>query len=138
MPHELVVDGAAAGLIRRGEVDAVIAGCRPRRGERRRRQQGRDLRRSRSPRAAAGIPFVVAGPASSIDAALPDGDRIEIEERDADEVLALRRRHRRRRRARPCRNPAFDVTPAGLVTALVTERGVAAPPTAASIAGLLA
>ena len=37
----------------------------------------------------------------------------------------------------PCRNPAFDVTPAGLVTALVTERGVAAPPTRASVSGLL-
>jgi methylthioribose-1-phosphate isomerase len=86
---------------------------------------------------AAGIPFVVAGPTSSIDPALPDGSGIPIEERDPDEVrrpggtlVTLE--------AVACRNPAFDVTPADLVTALVTERGTATPPTTASVAALLA
>jgi methylthioribose-1-phosphate isomerase len=133
--HELLVDGAAAGLMRRGEVDAVIVGCD-------RVAANGDVANKVGTYAhalaahAAGLPFVVAGPTSTIDAALPDGDGIEIEERDADEVrhaggaaLTLA--------GTPCRNPAFDVTPAGLVSALVTERGVAAPPTRASIAALL-
>jgi methylthioribose-1-phosphate isomerase len=86
---------------------------------------------------AAEVPFLVAGPTSSIDGALPSGDAIEIEERDADEV----------RRAggvlltlpdTPVRNPAFDVTPAALVSALVTERGVAEPVDAVSVGELLA
>ncbi|MEA2269967.1 MAG: methylthioribose-phosphate isomerase, partial [Solirubrobacteraceae bacterium] len=86
---------------------------------------------------AASIPFVVAGPTSSIDASLPTGDDIEIEERDADEVRAFGGALATLP-GTPVRNPAFDVTPAGLITALVTERGVASPPTAASVGALLA
>ncbi len=80
---------------------------------------------------AAGVPFVAAGPSSSVDASLPGGDAIEIEERGAEEVrsaagalLTVP--------GTPVRNPAFDVTPAALVWALVTERGVAQPVDAAS------
>ena len=80
---------------------------------------------------------MIAGPSSSVDPHLPDGDRIEIEERGADEVLGFGGVP-----VAPAgtavRNPAFDVTPAELVTALVTDRGVAAPPTAETVAGLLA
>jgi methylthioribose-1-phosphate isomerase len=134
--HELVVDSAAAGLIRRGEADAVIAGTDrvAANGDVANKVGTYGLALAAR---AAGIPFVIAGPVSSIDAALPDGDRIEIEERGAEEVLGFGGVTV----APPgtaVRNPAFDVTPAGLVTALVTERGVAAPPTAASIAELLA
>ena len=134
--HELLVDGAAAGLIRRGEVDAVIVGCD-------RVAANGDVANKVGTYAhalaagAAGIPFVVAGPTSTIDAAISSGDEIEIEERDADEV-----RHAGGALLTiadtPCRNPAFDVTPASLVTALVTERGIAAPPTRESVLGLLA
>jgi methylthioribose-1-phosphate isomerase len=136
VPHELVVDSAAAGLIRRAEADAVIAGTDrvAANGDVANKVGTYGLALAAR---AAGIPFVIAGPVSSIDAALPDGDRIEIEERGAEEVLGFGGVSV----APPgtaVRNPAFDVTPAGLVTALVTERGVAAPPTAASIAGLLA
>jgi methylthioribose-1-phosphate isomerase len=136
VPHELVVDSAAAGLIRRGEADAVIAGTDrvAANGDVANKVGTYGLALAAR---AAGIPFVIAGPVSSIDAALPDGDRIEIEERGAEEVLGFGGVTV----APPgtaVRNPAFDVTPAGLVTALVTERGVAAPPTAASIAELLA
>jgi methylthioribose-1-phosphate isomerase len=136
VPHELLVDGAAAGLIRRGEVDAVIVGCD-------RVAANGDVANKVGTYAhalaanAAGIPFVVAGPTSTIDAAIASGEEIEIEERDADEVrnaggalLTIP--------GTPCRNPAFDVTPAELVTALVTERGIAAPPTRESVLGLLA
>ena len=136
VPHELVVDSAAAGLIRRGEADAVIAGTDrvAANGDVANKVGTYGLALAAR---AAGIPFVIAGPVSSIDAALPDGDGIEIEERGAEEVLGFGGVTV----APPgtaVRNPAFDVTPAGLVTALVTERGVAAPPTAASIAELLA
>jgi methylthioribose-1-phosphate isomerase len=85
---------------------------------------------------AAEIPFVVAGPTSSIDADTPTGEDIVIEERGADEVraaggaaVALP--------DTPVRNPAFDVTPAALVTAVVTERGVARPVNAQTMRALL-
>jgi methylthioribose-1-phosphate isomerase len=136
VPFELVVDSAAAGLIRRGEADAVIAGTD-------RVAANGDVANkvgtyglALAARAAT-IPFVIAGPTSSIDPALSGGDEIEIEERGAEEVAAFG--------GVPVapegtavRNPAFDVTPAELVTALVTERGVAAPPDPASVAELLA
>jgi methylthioribose-1-phosphate isomerase len=136
IPVTLAVDGAAAGLMRRGEIDAVIVGCD-------RVAANGDVANKVGTYAhalaarAAGIPFVVAGPTSSVDPLLPSGDDIEIEERDAEEV---------RRPGGdlvtlpdvPVRNPAFDVTPAELISAFVCERGVAQPPTAASIAALLA
>jgi methylthioribose-1-phosphate isomerase len=119
--HELVVDAAAPGLIRRGEIDAVVTGFD-------RVAANGDVANKVGtyPLAlaahAAGIPFVAAGPSSSVDAATPTGDAIEIEERAADEVL---------RDWAPAgtavRNPAFDVTPAGLVWAIVTEQGVRRP-----------
>jgi methylthioribose-1-phosphate isomerase len=136
VPHELVVDSAAAGLIRRGEADAVIAGTDrvAANGDVANKVGTYGLALAAR---AAGIPFVIAGPTSSIDPALPDGDAIEIEERGAEEVLGFGGAFV----APPgtaVRNPAFDVTPAEVVSALVTERGVAAPPDAASVAELLA
>jgi methylthioribose-1-phosphate isomerase len=134
--HELVVDGAMAGLIRRGEVDAVVVGA-----DRVAANGDTANKVGTYPLAlaarAAGIAFVVAAPTSTIDAALPDGDGIEIEERDGDEVRAFAGAASTLP-GTAVRNPAFDVTPAALVTALVTERGVASPPDAASIAALLA
>jgi methylthioribose-1-phosphate isomerase len=134
--HALVVDGAMAGLIRRGEVDAVIVGCDrvAANGDTANKVGTYPLALAAS---AAGIPFVVAGPTSTIDATLPDGESIAIEERDGEEVRALGG-VQTTLSGTVVRNPAFDVTPAALVTALVTERGVARPPNAASIAALLA
>jgi methylthioribose-1-phosphate isomerase len=134
--HELLVDGAAAGLMRRGEVDAVIVGCDrvAANGDTANKvgTYGHALAAH-----AAGIPFIVAGPTSTIDAAIASGDEIVIEERAADEV-----RHAGGALLTPadtpCRNPAFDVTPAALITALVTERGIASPPTTESVTALLA
>ena len=68
----------------------------------------------------------MAGPASTIDPATLGRRAIEVEERGADEVRYARRRPAHAPDA-PVRNPAFDVTPAALVTALVTEHGAAAP-----------
>jgi methylthioribose-1-phosphate isomerase len=85
---------------------------------------------------ASGIPFAVAGPTSTIDARCPSGGAIVIEERSPEEI-----RQAGGASLTPsgtaCRNPAFDVTPAGLVTALVTERGTAQPVNADSIRSLL-
>jgi methylthioribose-1-phosphate isomerase len=115
------VDAAAPGLIARGEVDAVVTGFD-------RVAANGDVANKVGtyPLAlaarAAGIPFVAAGPTSSIDPATPTGAEIRIEERGAEEVL---------RDWAPAgtavRNPAFDVTPAELVWALVTEDGVRRP-----------
>jgi methylthioribose-1-phosphate isomerase len=135
VPHALVVDGAMAGLIRRGEVDAVIVGCDrvAANGDTANKVGTYPLALAAQ---AAGIPFVVAGPTSTIDRTLPDGDGIEIEERDADEVRAFGSAQTTVA-GTAVRNPAFDVTPAALISALVTERGVARPPDTSSIAALL-
>jgi methylthioribose-1-phosphate isomerase len=133
--HELVVDGAMAGLIARGEVDAVIVGC-----DRVAANGDTANKVGTYPLAlaarAAGIPFVVAGPTSTIDPTLADGATIAIEERSAEEVRAFGGALATLPDT-PVRNPAFDVTPASLISALVTERGVAQPVDAASIAALL-
>ncbi len=74
-----------------------------------------------------GVPFYVAAPVSTIDLSIPDGSHIPIEERDETEVT-----HLGGRRVAPLgirvRNPAFDVTPARNITAIITDRGVARPP----------
>ena len=83
-----------------------------------------------------GVPFYVAAPISTIDLSVPDGARIPIEERSSDEVTSLGGV----RIAPPgahARHPAFDVTPARYVTAIVTDRGVARPPYEASLRALV-
>ena len=134
IPHALLVDSAAAGLIRTGEVDAVVTGFDrvAANGDVANKVGTYGLALAAH---AAGIPFVAAGPASSLDTSLPDGDAIEIEERAADEVRAALGTPLTIP-GTPVRNPAFDVTPAGLVWALVTDRGVAQPVDAASVAAI--
>jgi methylthioribose-1-phosphate isomerase len=125
VPHELIADGAAASLLRAGEADAVVVGCD-------RVAANGDVANKVGTYAlalaarAAGVPFVVAGPLSSVDPSAPSGDAIHIEERAGDEVLTFA--------GSPiapagtaARNPAFDVTPAELVGAFVCERGVVPP-----------
>jgi methylthioribose-1-phosphate isomerase len=131
-----LADGAAAGLISRGEADAVVVGCDRIAANGDGANKVGTYALALAARAA-GIPFVVAGPTSSIDAEVDTGAGIPIEERDADEVrraggalLTLE--------GTPCRNPAFDVTPAELITALVTERGVVQPVDRAGVAAVLA
>ncbi len=134
IPHELIVDSAAAWTIASGAVDAVIVGCD-------RVAANGDVANKIGTyalalaAAAAGIPMIVAGPTSTVDLDCPSGQSIVIEERRAEEVryaagtlLTLP--------DTPCRNPAFDVTPAALVSALVTERGVARPLNRDTVAAL--
>jgi methylthioribose-1-phosphate isomerase len=83
-----------------------------------------------------GIPFYVAAPLSTIDLATASGDEIPIEERGREEVAEFGARTVVPKGV-PVRNPAFDITPAALVDAIVTERGLAREPYRTSLASLL-
>jgi methylthioribose-1-phosphate isomerase len=82
-----------------------------------------------------GVPFYVAAPLSSIDLACPSGADIPIEQRSASEITHLGGKPITPRGVKVF-NPAFDVTPAELVTAIITERGIAYPPYTESLAAL--
>ncbi|MFQ5817351.1 MAG: S-methyl-5-thioribose-1-phosphate isomerase [Terriglobia bacterium] len=83
------------------------------------------------------VPFYVAAPFSSIDLSLPSGEHIPIEERSADEVTHIGG-VRIAPENIPAAHPAFDVTPARYITAIITERGLAHPPYEQSLAALAA
>jgi methylthioribose-1-phosphate isomerase len=143
IPHTVIADNAAGLLMRERRVDAVIVGCD-------RVAANGDVANKvgtyQKALAAAdnGIPFYVACPVSTIDPATPDGDAIEIEARDPRELTHLRGRGPRGDLVEvqlvpdgsPAFNPAFDVTPARLVRALVTEHG-AVPASADGVAQAL-
>ena len=126
VPSALVPDGAAASLMAGGEVDVVLVGAD-------RIAANGDVANKIGTYALAiaarhhQIPFYVAAPTSTIDLATASGDEIRIEERDPSEVT-----HAAGVPIAPpgsdARNPAFDVTPARLVTAIITEAGIARPP----------
>ena len=130
----LITDSMAGALMRDGEVDLVVVGSD-------RIAANGDIANKIGTYTVAvlarenGIPFYVAAPLSTIDYDCPDGSRIPIEERDAREVTEVFGQ-----RIAPegvkVRNPAFDVTPAEYVAAIITECGVARPPYAASLLGL--
>src|SRR5262249_22540369 len=82
-----------------------------------------------------GIPFIVAAPRSTIDFATPTGAAIVVEDRPEDEVLQLGGRPTAPRGSTAA-NPAFDVTPVGLVHAIVTEYGVISKPSRRALASL--
>jgi len=134
--HALLVDAAAPGLLRSGAAHAVVTGLDrvAANGDVANKVGTYGLALAAH---AAGIPFVAAGPSSSIDLRLPSGDGIEIEERDAGEVRAAGGALVTVA-GTACRNPAFDVTPAELVWALVTEHGAASPVTADTVARVAA
>jgi methylthioribose-1-phosphate isomerase len=122
VPHAVIADVAAASMMARGEVDLVVVGAD------RIAANGDTANKIGTYGVAVlarhhGIPFYVAAPFSTIDPAVPDGSAIPIEERDPREVQELAGR-RVVPAASPARNPAFDVTPAALITAIVTERGI--------------
>ncbi len=82
-----------------------------------------------------GVPFYVAAPLSTVDFALPDGSQIPIEERDAEEMTHSGNTHHAPDGV-PIWNPAFDVTPAALISAIITEKGIARAPFSESLKGL--
>jgi methylthioribose-1-phosphate isomerase len=131
IPATLIADVAAGYLMSRGEIDAVIVGTD-------RVAANGDVANKIGTYPLAvlarrhGIPFYVACPLSTLDLAIETGAGIQIEERPASEVTGFGDL----RWAPPgiaVRNPSFDVTPAELVTALVTERGVIHRPNRASL-----
>jgi methylthioribose-1-phosphate isomerase len=83
------------------------------------------------------VPFYVVGPTSTIDMSVASGDEIEIESRPADEVSRVLS-CRITPEGSPVANPAFDITPARYITAIITEQGVAYPPYEESLAALMA
>jgi methylthioribose-1-phosphate isomerase len=122
IPFRLVGDGAAPSLIDRGRVDVVIVGAD-------RIAANRDVANKIGtyPLAlaahAADVPFLVAAPESTFDSATPSGDDIPIEERAEAEVLSFGSARVAPEGAHAL-NPAFDVTPSELVTAIITEARV--------------
>ena len=127
IPHRVVADSAAGSLMAQGRVDRVVVGAD-------RIAANGDVANKVGTYPLAvladrhGVPFYVAAPLSTIDPATPNGAAIPIEERDPGEIVA----------GGGAFNPAFDVTPAELVTAIVTEAGVLEPPYTESIARAVA
>ncbi len=132
----VVADAAMASLIVGGAVDAVIVGADRIAANGDTANKVGTLAHALAA-AEAGIGFYVAAPSTTIDAALPSGECIAIEQRNPDEV-----HHAGGTRLTPADavavNPAFDVTPARLITAIITDAGVLQPPYDRSIALALA
>ena len=126
IPVTVLIDSAAASLMKDGEIDLVIVGA-----DRIAANGDTANKIGTYPLAIAarhhGIPFYVAAPASTFDSATKTGENILIEQRSGDEV----RNSFGAMTAPPeasIYNPAFDVTPAELITAIISDRGVHKPP----------
>jgi methylthioribose-1-phosphate isomerase len=125
VPHSVIADAAAGAMMANGEVGAVVTGAD-------RIAANGDVANKIGTYALAvlashhGIPLYVVAPTSTVDHRTPSGAGIPIEERDGAEVTGRF----------PARNPAFDVTPAELVSAIVTEEGVHRGPYGESLAAL--
>jgi methylthioribose-1-phosphate isomerase len=136
VPVTLICDNMAAHLMQRGRIQAVIVGAD-------RITANGDVANKIGTYGLAvlakhhGIPFYVAAPYSTFDLSLKDGMEIVIEERHADEVRAPQGTVFAPADVQVA-NPAFDVTPANLITAIITERGVIHRPNAKSVVKLMA
>jgi methylthioribose-1-phosphate isomerase len=124
IPHAVIADSAAASLMAAGEVDCVITGAD------RIAANGDTANKIGTYSLAVlarhhGLPLYIVAPSTTIDLQTPNGSEIPIEERDAAEITERF----------AARNPAFDVTPAALIEAIVTEAGVHRAPYAQSLAG---
>ena len=140
IPYSLIVDNAAGYFMRKGEVDLVIVGAD-------RVAANGDVANKIGTYEKAviakenGIPFYVAAPRMTFDLKCEEGDDVEIEERDHDEVRKMWGVDEKGNAMRiliseekaNVRNPAFDVTPSKYVTAFITEEGILEPPFKESI-----
>jgi methylthioribose-1-phosphate isomerase len=128
IPYEIITDGMAGHFLRTGQAQKVLFGAD-------RIAANGDVANKIGTYMLAlaahdnGVPVYAVAPTSSIDLSLKDGSQIPIEERDPDEVLEIQFKGER---VAPdeakARNPAFDVTPNRLITAIVTENGIVYPP----------
>ena len=120
--HRLLVDSAGPFMLARGQADVVLTGAD------RIAANGDTANKIGTFALAlgarhAGVPFIVVAPESTVDAATPDGNSIDIEDRGADEVVSLAGVPTAPA-GTAAANPAFDVTPAELITAIVTDRRI--------------
>ncbi len=135
IPVTLIADNAAGHLMQHGEIDLAVVGTD-------RTVANGDVANKIGTYQVAvlchrhGLPFYVAAPTSTVDLAIATGADIPIEERSPAEVRTVFGKPVAPLDV-PVRNPAFDVTPAELVTAIITERGVARAPYGASLEALL-
>jgi methylthioribose-1-phosphate isomerase len=126
IPATLIADGAAAWLMKQGTIQVAIVGAD-------RIAANGDTANKIGTYSAAlaarahGIPFYVAVPLATIDISVPDGDAIPIEERAPEEVTEIAG-VRIAPEGITAANPAFDVTPADLITAIITDAGILRPP----------
>jgi methylthioribose-1-phosphate isomerase len=126
IPVTLIADSAAGALMRKGEIDLAIVGTD-------RTVRNGDVANKIGTYTVAvlcrehGIPFYVAAPLSSIDFSITSGDLIPIEERPSEEITHIFGTCRIAPDGVKVRNPAFDVTPASFVTAIITEQGAFSP-----------
>ncbi|MEX2147712.1 MAG: S-methyl-5-thioribose-1-phosphate isomerase [Candidatus Rokuibacteriota bacterium] len=126
IPHRLIADVVAGSVMARGEIDLVVTGAD------RIAANGDTANKIGTYSLAVlarhhGVPFYIAAPFSTIDPSLPSGDRIPIEERDGLEVRRVGA-SQTAPESSPVFNPAFDVTPAALISGIITEKGVFTPP----------
>jgi methylthioribose-1-phosphate isomerase len=136
IPVILIADNMAGYLMQKGEISIIVTGAD------RIARNGDTANKIGTYTVAVlarehGLPFYIAAPMSTIDFSLSSGDEIPIEERDPDEVRTVGRQCLSPPHI-PVRNPAFDVTPASFITAIITERGIARPPFSESLEGLKA
>jgi methylthioribose-1-phosphate isomerase len=135
IPVTLLADGAAAALMQQGRVKWVVVGSD-------RIAANGDVANKIGTYSAAvaaryhGVKFMVVAPTSTVDMSLANGSLIPIEQRSPEEILSLGGRQVAASGAEAW-NPAFDVTPAGLVDAIVTEKGVVLQPTAEKMAAMM-
>ena len=135
IPHTVIVDGASGHFMRTKGVDLCVVGCDrvAANGDTANKIGTYNLALVAS---AHRVPFYVAAPTSTIDLAIPNGDAIPIEERPPREVTHVGEEWITPEGTRVA-NPAFDVTPAAYITAIITEAGIAYPPYGASLAALV-
>lgn len=135
VPVTVITDNMAGHFMQQGKIDAVVVGTD-------RTAANGDVANKIGTYTVAvlaarhGIPFYVAAPTSSIDLSCPDGSKIPIEERAAEEVSHFHGKPGIPRGVKVA-NPAFDVTPSKLVTAIITENGVARAPYRRSLGKLV-
>jgi methylthioribose-1-phosphate isomerase len=134
IPVTLIVDSAAASVIEKCDLVLVGADRIAANGDTANKVGTRMLATLAR---AARKPFYVVAPSSTFDPATPNGGRIVVEERDGEEVRAFAG-CRAAPKGVPVFNPAFDVTPARLITGFITDRGILKPPYRKAIRRLLA
>lgn len=132
----LICDNMASLVMKKGLINAVLVGCD------RVAANGDTANKIGTSGVAVlakyyGIPFYVLGPLSTVDFDTPTGDGIIIEERDADEIKNMYFEKPTALAKTKCFNPAFDVTDNSLITAIITDKGIAYPPYEKSLKELL-